>query len=1455
MIDDPRVDRLLEELLDTGGSPEEACRSCPELLPQVRAGLVRLRRLEQEVGAIFPPSDSPGGVGPAAPPTGELPRIPGYEVQGELGCGGVGVVYRAHHLRLGRTVALKMLLAGPYARPEERERFLREARALAVLSHPNIVQVHEVAELDGQPYFTMEFVEAGSLGAKLSGTPLPPREAAGLSATLAGAVEAAHQSGIVHRDLKPANVLLAADGTPKITDFGLARRLEAGAGLTQTGFPVGTPSYMAPEQARGQTRAIGPAVDVYALGAILYELLTGRPPFRAETPTETVHQVIYQDPAPPSRLNAKVPRELETICLKCLHKEPERRYASAAALADDLKRFGEGRPILARPPSLGGRLWRWARRNPAAAALVATALALVGLAVGGGFWLQRQQAERRAETARREGRQSKAAEAVLEQAADLEKHGRWPEARAVLEGAPSLVDTPALADLRERVGQALADARMVTELEEIRLRLLEGSAPTGHRLYTEAFREYGVALPEPEGAAARIRNSAIRETLLAFLHDWLFFWVSDADKENLRAVLDRADDDDWRRRLRKTLRGAYDPGKRQELLRAREAPDQPPLILGGMARFMSNGIEGGDARALLLEAQQSYPEDFWINFQLGYISLKERPQDAVGYLRAAVASRPDSSQARIMLGRALHDAGDTDGAIVAFRKAISLPSSNGAGARDLARALAPRGGLEEARALWEKALEASPPDYDPWDGYAQLCAFLGNEEAYRWARKALLGRSGDRTDPWVMAERDSMACLLRPASAEELRRAVALVDRAVAAGPKFFPANAYILFIRGLAEYRQGRLGQAVPLLQESAALLPNRAGPRLVLAMAQFRSGCPAEARRTLAAAVRAYNWMGAQADYFMAWVNHVLRREAEAMILPNLPAFLRGEYEPRDNDERLALVGICQSQGRYQAAARLYAAAFTADPDLADTLTTECRYRSTEEEPDYGRVESVNTEARYLAARCAALAGCGLGRDGAGLSRAERARWRKQARAWLRADLALWGKTLDSGSEQDLALAKRMLTHWQVEPDLAGIRDLKALDEASAEDSNECFALWDEVGAVLRRIAVQERAIVLDPKRADPRRAVPTELMRQGRLEEARVAWQAALEGNPLDHNAWFGYAELCLFLGREDEYRRARRDLLARFFLTGHPNIAERTGRACLLRPATGDELRQAVALTRRAAASDPSAHGGNYSWFLFARGLAEYREGKFDQAIATMRGDASRLDRPIARLVLAMALHRDGQLAEARKTLAAAILSYDWRATQARDHDAWICHVLRREAEGLVLPNLPAFRRGEYHPQDNDERLALLAGQLASCEFEGLQGAAARLYSDAFAAEPKLAEDVPAATRYHAARAAALAGCGQGKDADQLRDEERALRRRQALDWLRQDLTWYGRRLDDGDALIIGQIGERLQLWHGDPDLAGVRAKDALARLPDEERERWERLWSDVDALLRRVSVPE
>ena len=371
---------------------------------------------------------------------------------------------------------------------------------------------------------------------------------------------------------------------------------------------------------------------------------------------------------------------------------------------------------------------------------------------------------------------------------------------------------------------------------------------------------------------------------------------------------------------------------------------------------------------------------------------------------------------------------------------------------------------------------------------------------------------------------------------------------------------------------------------------------------------------------------------------------------------------------------------------------------------------------------MEPLDTECRYLAARCAALAGAGLGKDGAKLSAAERAHWRRQARRWLRADLALWARTLDSGSELDRDLARKMLTHWQVEPDLAGLLESNESDELSADERKDDLALWHDVDVVLKRIARQERAVALDPKQAHPAKESPILLIREGRLNEARVAWQTALEGNPLDHNAWFGYAELCLFLGREDEYRRARQDLLARFFITDQ-SVLRGTHRPGVSAPARDRGGAPPGRRPRSAAPRRPTrrtAHGLTPT-FLFARGLAEYRQGRLDQAISTMRGEASRVRGAARRLVLAMALHRSGQLAEARKTLAATILSYDWRARQALDQDGWICHVLRREAEGMILPNLPAFLDGKYQPQDNDERLALLAAQLATWEFRGLPGA--------------------------------------------------------------------------------------------------------------------------------------
>jgi tetratricopeptide (TPR) repeat protein len=346
---------------------------------------------------------------------GTLPTISGYEVLEELGRGGMGIVYRARHTRLQRVVALKMIRAGVLATSEELSRFRSEAALQARVHHQHIVQIFEIGEAVGGPYLALEFVDGASLEKKIAGTPQPALSAAQLVETLARAVHHAHGKGLVHRDLKPANILVTDAGTPKVGDFGLARRLEGEAGQTQSGALVGTPSYMAPEQAFGRLESIGPATDVYALGAILYALLTGRPPFLGANALDTVVQVRHQEPVAPRRLLASVPRDLDTICLKCLHKESAKRYASAEALANDLRRFLNREPIDARPSPWWERTFKWMRRKPTAATLmgasVLSVITLFGVVLG--FTLQLQRAVKATQEERdRADRQRAVAQAV-----------------------------------------------------------------------------------------------------------------------------------------------------------------------------------------------------------------------------------------------------------------------------------------------------------------------------------------------------------------------------------------------------------------------------------------------------------------------------------------------------------------------------------------------------------------------------------------------------------------------------------------------------------------------------------------------------------------------------------------------------------------------------------------------------------------------------------------------------------------------------------------------------------------------------------------------------------------------------------------------------------------------------------------------------------------------------------
>jgi eukaryotic-like serine/threonine-protein kinase len=533
----------LEEEAPTGTTPT-ACPICGALCAPAASSVQHNDELTLQ-GGVSPagswtlPGGGPLGLSSEPKAKGsdadDLPAVPGYQVLERLGAGGMGIVYKARQVVANRVVAVKMLRDAA-ADLETRFRFVAEAEAAARLQHPNIVQIFEVGEASGRPFLALEFCAGGSLADRLDGTPLPPREAADLIERLAGAIEHAHRAGVVHRDLKPGNILLAVASdqwsvasaeedcsslttdhwsltTAKIADFGLARRLDVDQGQTQSGTILGTPSYMAPEQAAGDSKRVGPAADVYALGAILYEMLTGRPPFTGETVYETFRQVREQEPVPPRRLQPKVPRDLETICLKCLQKEPRKRYATADALADDVRNFQEGRPVRARPVSSLERLGKWVRRRPGTAALVGLlGLAIAGALVGGVWYqvhlaLQRVRAEVNLENA------LDAVQTLLTEVADddlADEPHMEQKRRALLEKALVLCQKllKSEGDSQRLRGHVALASRRVGDIQRQLGR------------YTESLAAYERAIPELEAltAADPARRDLLRH--LAYCHNY-----------------------------------------------------------------------------------------------------------------------------------------------------------------------------------------------------------------------------------------------------------------------------------------------------------------------------------------------------------------------------------------------------------------------------------------------------------------------------------------------------------------------------------------------------------------------------------------------------------------------------------------------------------------------------------------------------------------------------------------------------------------------------------------------------------------------------------------------------------------------------------------------------------------------------------------------------------------------
>jgi serine/threonine protein kinase/Flp pilus assembly protein TadD len=942
----------------------------------------------------------------------------------EVGRGGMGLVYEAEQVSLGRRVALKVLPFAATMDARHLQRFHNEARAAACLHHANIVPVFSVGCERGVHFYAMQFIDGQPLsevirqlrgretagaeeGENPPGHPSPPvsaaatprpaaevtpltgegrrgrpyfRKVAELGVQAAEALDHAHQLGIVHRDIKPGNLMLDGRGNLWVTDFGLAHVQHGGASLTLTGQALGTPRYMSPEQALAQRVLIDHRADVYSLGATLYELLTFRPAFASEDRQELLRQIAFEEPAAPRRLNPAVPAELETIVLKAMAKSPGERYATAGELADDLRRWLEDRPIRARRPSLRTRLLRWGRRHQTLVVSVAAAL-VMGLAVlAGSFgWILRDQAARQA---KRVGDM----ESALQEAEQLRREGKLPKAQAAAKRAEALLQdggaAPALAQQVRRLLRELAeeeaDGQLVALLGRLRLRQADVNVDKSQFLikrarpdYQEAFRSYGLQwermTPEEADAKLRSRPAPVRATAVAALDHWLILarHAKGAETDWLERVLAAADPDRWRQRLR-AARAANDRKALERLAQEVDPATQPPEALYVLQRALWQRGAKAVAVALLRRAQQAYPADIWVNHELGMALQEVRPpqyEEAIRFLTVAAALRSDSPGVYVNLGIALWRINRLDEAAVAFQKARALDDKYAAAHMDLGMVFLAQGRLEEAIAACRRAIALKPQ-------VAQAHYILGNALTNT-------GRLADATAAY--------------------RRAIHLQPDA---------AEGYWSLASALR--RQGELGQALAAYEQGHAR-----GMR------------------------RAY-WPYPSAR----WVQ-ISRRLVE--LEGQLPAILRGQTRPASAADRSEFAELCSAKQHYLAAARFWADAFTADPKLAADLAT-------------GR--------RDDAARAAALAAAGQGVDSGRLGSKDRSRWRKQALQWLRDDLTALSKRLKSRKPQDRRLVRQRLRNWKCDQELASLRNPAAVARLPADEQQACRQFWAEVEALSKTI-----------------------------------------------------------------------------------------------------------------------------------------------------------------------------------------------------------------------------------------------------------------------------------------------------------------------------------------------------------------------------------------------------
>jgi eukaryotic-like serine/threonine-protein kinase len=931
---------------------------------------------------------SAGGARADKPASSEDP-VPGvlgdFRLLREVGRGGMGVVYEAEQISLGRRVALKVLPFAATMDERQLQRFHNEARAAAALDHPHIVPVYGVGCDRGVHFYAMRFIDGQPLSALLApgsrtpsttawrrgpagsdrpggepqdqdaaGVAPPPqteaavptlpvgggkewhREVARLGIEAAEALEHAHSLGVVHRDVKPGNLLIDGQGKLYVTDFGLART--ADAGLTLSGDLVGTLRYMSPEQALARHDLVDHRTDVYSLGATLYELLTGRPAVDGKDRQEILQKILAEEPLPPRRHERSIPRDLETVVLKALAKEPQRRYATAKELAEDLRRHLENMPVRARRPGLGERVAKWSRRHRtlvwSAAAGLLVALVTLGGSVG---WVLRDEAARQAEAER-------VVSATVEEAEGLARQKRWPQALQMAERAASeLAGRRVPEELGRRVRRILTDTRMVAKLEAAYMAKIEGEdwafgCAEGESGYRDAFSWYGL-LPEQLGveqAARQIQGRLIQAELVAALDDWALLLRSFGGEgsrgwRHLLAVAGAADPDGWRKDVRDAIkRPDVDAVRRLAGLAHRQEVPAPTVVLLGDALRQAKAVE--EAAGLLREAQRRHPADLWVNTRLAvtlHALAATRPEhrdEAIGFLRAAVALRPDSPTAHNNLGVALTVRGSVDEAILSYRKAIRLREDFSPAHLNLGNAFQMKGQLDEAIACYRQAIRLK-------GGYALAHNNLGValhekgqlDEAIASYRQAIqlepglaaahknLGKALQATGQLmgaVAAYRQAIRLRHDVPSAHNnlgdaleaqgrLDEAIASYREAIRLKRDYFAAHNNL----GIALHKKGQLDEAITAYREAVRLKPDHAGAHTNLAIALREKRRPDEAVTAYRAVLRLKGGT-AEAHYGLGGALHESGRLDEAIASYREAIRLKRDHCAAHNNLGIALL-----------------------------------------------------------------------------------------------------------------------------------------------------------------------------------------------------------------------------------------------------------------------------------------------------------------------------------------------------------------------------------------------------------------------------------------------------------------------------------------------------------------------------------------------------------------------